>query len=512
MSRLKQLIPRGTPSGMSPLKRVYDWFEFRVRLEKPIKEAALHPVPRNTASWFYVFGSAAFVLLIFQVITGILLGIVYTPSAGHAWASLQYLNHDLPLGWFIRALHGWGSDFMVAVVLIHMCQVFTFGSYKYPRELTWILGVFLLLMTLGMAFTGQVMRFDQDAYWGLGIGAMIMSRVPFIGGALVHLLLGGPIIAGPTLTRFYDLHVFVIPGLLLLFAGVHVWMVLVLGITEWPMPGRIVKRSTYLKRYETLVHEDGIPFVPGALWKDVVFAGCIVLAVVLCSFVFGPFGPTGVPDPTILQTVPKPDFFFLWIYSVLALLPPNMETVFMLVAPLIGIVFLIALPLFAGEGERHWRRRPIAVLSLLSLAVFFGVFQHLGETTPWSPKMDAWSGDPIPVKYVNPGSPLIRQGEIVFQLKQCRDCHMLGGKGGQRGPALDDVATRLTPDQLVRQVLQGGGNMPAFGKNLTPPQVAALVAFLETLHKPHQRPAKDASSIPSNFYQPAQKAPANPTH
>ena len=105
-------------------------------------------------------------------------------------------------GWFIRALHGWGSNFMLAIVLIHMVQVFLFGAYKFPRELTWMIGVFLLLMTLGMAFTGQVLRFDQDAYWGLGIGASIASRVPVIGPALVNLMLGGPIIAGATLSRF----------------------------------------------------------------------------------------------------------------------------------------------------------------------------------------------------------------------------------------------------------------------------------------------------------------------
>ncbi len=105
------------------------------------------------------------------------------PSAGEAWSSLQALNHDITLGWFIRALHGWGSNFMVAIVLIHMMQVFLFGAYKFPRELTWIVGVFLLLMTLGMAFSGQVLRFDQDAYWGLGIGASIASRVPFAGPA-----------------------------------------------------------------------------------------------------------------------------------------------------------------------------------------------------------------------------------------------------------------------------------------------------------------------------------------
>jgi ubiquinol-cytochrome c reductase cytochrome b subunit len=126
---------------------------------------------------------------------------------------------------------------MVAIVLIHMAQVFLFGAYKYPRELTWIVGVFLLLTTLGMAFTGQIMRFDQDAYWGLGIGASIASRVPVAGPAIVSLMLGGPIIAGATLSRFFTLHVFVVPGTLIVLVCLHVLMVLKLGINEWPMPG-----------------------------------------------------------------------------------------------------------------------------------------------------------------------------------------------------------------------------------------------------------------------------------
>jgi ubiquinol-cytochrome c reductase cytochrome b subunit len=480
------------------LKQVYDWVEFRVRLEGPIKDAVTHPVPKNTASWWYVFGSASFVLLLLQIVTGILLAIVYTPSAGEAWNSLQILNHQLPLGWFLRAMHGWGSNFMVAVVLIHMAQVFLFGAYKYPRELTWILGVFLLLMTLAMAFTGQVMRFDQDSYWGLGIGASIVSRVPWIGGWLVDLMLGGPVIAGATLTRFFALHVFVIPGLMLAFAGLHVWMVLVLGINDWPMPGRVVRRGTYVKEYEELVHARGIPFVPGAVGKDLVFSAAILIAVAFCAVFFGPFGPKGVPDPTIIQTVPKPDFFFLWIYSILAFLPDALETPFMLIVPVLGIGFLLLLPLFAGEGEKSWHRRPIAVLSLLVLAICFAVFEDLGTYTPWSPEMNAWSGDPVPIAYVHGATPLGRQGQIVFQAKQCRNCHMLGGTGGQRGPALDGVATRLTYDQLVRQVLQGGGNMPAYGKNLSPSQVTALVSFLETLHPPGQQPARDAASPSSN--------------
>ena len=478
---------------MRILKTIYQWLELRLQLEAPIKDAALHPVPRNTASWWYVFGSAAFTLLILQVVTGILLAIVYVPSAGQAWSSLNSLNQQLDLGWFLRAVHGWGSNFMVAVVLIHMAQVFLFGSYKYPRELTWTLGVFLLLMTLGMAFTGQVLRFDQDAYWGLGIGASITSRIPFVGGTLVHLLLGGPIIAGATLSRFFALHVFVIPGMLLAFAGLHVWMVLKLGINEWPMPGRVVKRATYLKEYKDLTHKNGVPFVPAALWKDVFFSAAILAAVIVCALAFGPFGPSGQPDPTIVRTVPKPDFFFLWIYAALAYLPPSMETPCILIAPIIGIGVLLALPFYASEGEKSWHRRPVAVLVLSTVAITWGVLTHLASFTPWSPHMDAWSSDPIPPQYLRTATPLVRQGAAVFQAKQCRNCHSLGGHGGDRGPALDTLATRMTEDQMIRQVLQGGGNMPAYGKNLSPVETTALVSFLKTLHPANQRPAVDAS-------------------
>src|ERR1700752_1130492 len=210
---------------MRLLVQIGEWFDRRLQLAAPIREVAEHPVPRNTASWWYVFGSAALTVFLLQLATGILLALVYVPSADEAWSSLQALNHDVALGWFIRALHGWGSNFMLAIVLIHMMQVFLFGAYKFPRELTWIVGVLLLLLTLGMGFSGQVLRFDQDAYWGLGIGASISSRIPIIGPAVVKLMLGGPIIAGATLSRFFTLHVFVIPGLLIGFVALHVLMV-----------------------------------------------------------------------------------------------------------------------------------------------------------------------------------------------------------------------------------------------------------------------------------------------
>jgi ubiquinol-cytochrome c reductase cytochrome b subunit len=183
-------------------------------------------------------------------------------------------------------------------------------------------------MTLGMAFTGQIMRWDQDAYWGLGIGASISSRVPFVGPAVVKLLLGGPIIAGATLSRFFALHVFVVPGLLIGFVSLHLLLVLKLGINDWPMPGRAVRRSSYLKEYRELTHRDGIPFVPAAIGKDILFSAAILLAIGACAVFLGPFGPGGQPDPTIIQTAPRPDFFFLWLYAALSFLPPAAETLF----------------------------------------------------------------------------------------------------------------------------------------------------------------------------------------
>ena len=494
---------------MQRLRAIGAWIDRRLQLAAPIGEMARHRVPRSTASWFYVFGSVTFVLFLLQIVTGICLAFTYVPSAAEAWNSLQALNHEVPAGWFLRAMHFWGSTFMVGVLLLHAVQVFLFGAFKFPRELTWVFGVVLLLLTLGMAFTGQVLRFDQDAYWGLGIGASILGRVPFVGAQLVHLLLGGPIIAGDTLSRFFSLHVFIVPGLLFFFAALHIWMVLKLGINEWPAPGRLVTRERYLQEYEELTQKDGVPFVPDAFQRDLTAAGVVVLAVVICAACLGPSGPSGPPDPTIVRTVPRPDFFFLWLYAVLSLLPRDLETPLLLIAPPLLFALLFLLPFLSGLGEKSWRRRPISVLSVLVLGVSFVALTALGETTPWSPHMDAWSGAAVPARYLSARSPLERQGALVLQNKQCRDCHALGGVGGQRGPALDDVATRLTHDELIRQVLQGGGNMPAYGKNLSPPEVDALVGFLQTLRGDGLSPAHDpareeqrSGALPSNSPRP----------
>lgn len=469
------------------------WLDERLHLTRLFESTAGHTVPASSGSWFYVFGSGTLLCFVIQLVTGVCLSLTYIPSADQAWTSLIYLNYDQYLGWFLRALHNWGSNFMVAIMTLHMIQVFLFGAFKYPRELTWITGCVLFLCVLGMAFTGQVLRFDQDAYWGLGIGVAILARTPVIGAALTSLLLGGPIIAGETLSRFFTLHVFVIPGLIIALISVHLRLVLAAGINEYPRPGRPVDPATYREDYEALLAKEGVAFVPHAIGKDLVFSGVLIVVILFCAAILGPAGPNGPPNPTLIETNPRPDFYFLPLFSVFALLPPYMETFLMLVAPAVGIVILFLVPFLSNTGEKSARRRPVAVVSVILIMLGLTTLAWLGTYSPWSPVMSAWSSAPTPVEMVKRRDPLQLQGAVVLQAKQCRNCHRLGGQGGMRGPALDAVATRLTPDQLIRQVLQGGGNMPAYGKNLRPAEVTALVAFLSTLRPGYERPAVDAA-------------------
>ena len=312
---------------------VFLWVDDRLHLTKLYESTAGHHVPQSSGSWFYVFGSATLLCFMIQLMTGIMLALVYVPSAAEAYTTLEYLTFQQDLGWFLRAVHYWGSNFMVGIMLIHMTQVFLFGAYKYPREITWITGVILMVLTLGLAFTGQVMRFDEDAYWGLGIGAAIMGRVPFLGEQMVNMMLGGPIIASETLSRFFALHVFVLPGGVLALISIHLRMVLTKGISEYPQPGMLVRRETYDKEYAAIIKKEGVPFFPKAINKDLVASAIVIFCILGCAVFFGPKGPTGPPDPVQIDTLPRPDFYFLWIFAIAALMPDWMETVARLGGP-----------------------------------------------------------------------------------------------------------------------------------------------------------------------------------
>jgi ubiquinol-cytochrome c reductase cytochrome b subunit len=164
---------------MRRLRALGAWLDKRLKVSESLMPILRHPIPKGAAGpmgWWYVFGSASMTLLIVQILTGICLAMVYVPAADNAFASLEWLDYHTPGGWFLRALHYYAGSSMMVMVLAHMTQVFLHGAYKYPRELTWVVGVILLLCTLGMFFTGQVLRWDPDAYWGVAVGASMLHH------------------------------------------------------------------------------------------------------------------------------------------------------------------------------------------------------------------------------------------------------------------------------------------------------------------------------------------------
>jgi ubiquinol-cytochrome c reductase cytochrome b subunit len=277
------------------------------------------------------------------------------------------------------------------------------------------------------------------------------------------------------------LHVFVIPGSLIALIGVHLLLVIKCGVNEHPTPGVLVDKATYRERYEREVHKRGMPFFPNAAGRDMIACGTTLTLLFICAVLFGPAGPNGEPNPMLIDTAPRPDIWFQSLFAVLALLPPYMETFLILAFPGLAIAVLFLLPFLSGDGEKHWRRRPISVLLLSILCISLGSLTYLAYQAPWSPVMNAWRAMPTPVQYVKGRSPLQLQGALIVQNKQCRNCHALDGLGGRRGPALDGVGARLNGDQIIRQVIQGGGNMPAYGKHLSPAETTAVAAFLTSL-------------------------------
>src|SRR5229473_4231321 len=481
------------------MRRILAWCEARLSLRDTVGPMMMHPIPRGAAGpmgWWYVFGSASMTLLFIQILTGIGVSLVYVPTADQAYESLVYLNYQMPLGWFLRSLHYWSGSAMVFMVVVHMTQVFLHGAFKYPRELNWLTGVLLLLLTLGMAFSGQVLRWDADAYWGIGVGASMAGRVPWLGPSIVDLLLGGPIIGADSLSRFFALHVFVIPGLLLGLLAIHLWLVLKRGISAPPVPGQVVVPGTYQQEYEKELHQEGVPFFGEAMLKDALFSSLVVIVIVVLAAIAGPKGPGALPEPALLGANPKPDWPFWWLFALLSLSPPGAETFIMLVLPVVLIIALFLVPFVSNRGERAPSRRPVAVLSVIVILTVISVLTYYGATEPWSPVMGAWSGDAVPEDLVQSSTPLQLQGAVVFQNKQCRNCHALEGIGGRRGPDLSRVGTRLTRDQLIDQISNGtpgGGNMPAYGKQMKPAEMSALVEFLANLRPPGQKAAQPAA-------------------
>lgn len=472
------------------LRRAWSWFDDVTGISAAIAPLLEHPVPRaRKSAWLYVLGSATLVAFLIQIVTGISLASGYVASSGQAYDTLVFIT-STDLGRIVRGIHAFGASAMIILIGLHAIRVYVMAAYKYPRQMNWLTGAALLMLTLLMAFTGQLLRWDQTGFWSVVIAAEQAGRTPIIGNWLGHFILAGDTVGGATLSRFFAAHVFFIPALIFLFVGFHLYLVLHNGISEPPEAGRPVDPKTYRSWYSALLARDGQPFWPDAAWRDAVFGFLVVTAIVALALIVGPPELGRPPDPTIVEASPRPEWYFLWYYAVLSLIPKWSEDWVIILGPALLITVLILLPLIASKGERSPIRRPWS-LAIVAIVVFMiAYYGNVGHAAPWSPRMKA---PPLPAEVVGATSGPIADGAKVFHDKGCEFCHTVSGYGGIRGPDLTYAGDRLTPAQMTTRIYSGGTNMPSYTGNLTSGQLSSLLSFLSSRHRQAVLPAPEAA-------------------
>jgi ubiquinol-cytochrome c reductase cytochrome b subunit len=433
----------------------------------------------------YVFGIGVLVSFIVQVVTGTMLATKYVPSAVHAYDTLQFLTDDIPFGRLVRGMHFYGASAMVLLVAIHMARVFLTGSYKFPREFNWVTGVALFLLTMLMAYTGQLLRWDENGVWTVVVGAYFAERVPLIGGWLAQFILGGSTVGGLTLSRFFGFHVFLIPGLIVALVGLHLYLVLHHGISDAPRAGDPVDPKTYRQKYQELLRTRGRPYWPDAIWKEIVFGVVVVVVITLLALIFGARPLGRPPDPTNITLTPIPDWFLVWYYALITINPPALEEFVLVYLPILVVVFLFTLPFVANRGERSPRKRPWAIIGVVSIALFLLVLIEVGTRAPWVPD---YQTQPLTATEIGVATGPVFEGSQLFYSKGCQYCHIVAGRGGRYGPDLTGLLKRISPEEASVRIVQGIGNMPPYVGNITVEELDAIMAFLHALSLPG-RPA-----------------------
>ena len=462
------------------IDKALEWLEDRTGLVKPFIHMMLHPVP-GKSTWAYVFGTAIMTSFIVQLASGVALSTLYVPSGSQAWESIKWITEQVPFGSWLRATHYFGASAMIIFVGAHAIRTYLFGSFKFPRELNWITGVFLLFLTVAIAFTGQVLRWDQTAVWTIAVGAEQALRAPFVGPMLVRVLCSGDNVSSASLSHFFAMHVFIFPALLVALIGFHVWLVLHHGISEPPKAGKIVKRETYREEYQELLKKEGVAFWPHAAWRDAVFSTLVVLGICACALYFGPPVIENPPDPSLINAEPKPDWYLTWYFALLALVPAQFEDWFILLFPVFLVVGMLTPPFISNTGERSARRRPWAVAIVVVVVGSVLALWQEGVNEYWTPRFEA---TPVPKTAIGTTDSDIEKGAKVFNDRGCLYCHVISGHGGRRGPDLTDVGERLSPDQITIRIVNGGVNMPAYAGNMSAEELKQVTKFLES-RRPH---------------------------
>jgi ubiquinol-cytochrome c reductase cytochrome b subunit len=488
------------------MSRFGDWFQERLPVAAWFRKAVDEGIPGG-AKFTYALGSTTLLTFIVLAVTGIVQLFYYAPTTASAYDSVNFLRLQVPFGWLVHGLHYWAATLMVVLALLHLVQVFLWGAFKKPREITWILGVLLLLGTLGAVFTGNPLAWDEKGYWAARVGAGIAGSVPLIGGWLRDVVFGGSMVGQLTITRFFGLHVAVIPILIAAILATHIITFRRAGAAG---PIRLTTRTG--------------PFYPDQVLRDlVVFAIALALMIGLSAFLLTPV--TGAADPLDASYTARPDWPFLFLFQVLKYLPGQLEVLGTVGVPVIGTLLLLLVPWLDRSPERSPAKRPVAVgVFIVACAALIGLSiagaQSTGSavgapTGPPGPTPDSSIVSTAPVPGPSVASHQIGgadHGSTLFVL-YCVECH---GDKGIKGvenpgsadgevpsinpidPAVKGKATQEFVDGLDGYLQNGSApsattstpnasprlKMPSFGNTYarTQPQIADLEAYVMKLN------------------------------
>ena len=475
------------------------WLDERLDLAG-LRRALLDRAVPSGLTWWHTLGSATLTVLVVQVVTGTILAMYYSPSPDHAYDSINYIDHTVVSGALLRGIHHWGASAMVVLVVAHMVRVFVMGAYKYPREINWVLGILLLVVVMGFGFTGYLLPWDQKAYWATQVGTSIAGTTPVVGGTVVEVLRGGGQLGAATLTRFYSLHVLVLPLTIGVIVLLHLAIVIRQGIAA---PPKVLEREAppiaggpgYARFYDERYKESkagGVRFWPDIIAKDILVGTIVVAILVVLARVQGA-GLEAAADPTDSSYVPRPEWYFLPFFQLLKLVPGGGESLVAVGVPGLITLGLLLLPFFDRRSVRSLTRRPLALVSLggaaAATALLFGAAVRSAPSASEAPEV----GRPL--------TNIERAGRTLFGQQQCGGCHQIKLRsaqdkgGGAAGPS---IAPDLTSIGLVHSTnwfhsfledprrFHPDSKMPAFGPpTLTHQEIEELAQYLSSLRGPN---------------------------
>jgi ubiquinol-cytochrome c reductase cytochrome b subunit len=470
------------------ISQVAEWIDHRTGLQTATSRFFSEEIPAS-AGWPEVFGSVALFLFLLQCLTGTLLALNYAPTSGEAYKSLTFIMRQVAGGRMIQGLHHWGASLMVIVVFLHMAQVFIFGAFKRPREATWLAGVILLLLTLAFGLTGYLLPWDNKAYWGTTVTTKIMAGLPVVGPLLTRLAGATEGIGAITFSRFYTLHTILLPACTMGLVIFHVYLVRRHGIT----PGMAHLKAPRQR------------FYPRQLFRDF----CAVFVAFLCLFLAASVLDVrldGIADPTDTTYVPRPEWYFLFLFQLLKVFPGHLELIGTLVLPSLAILALVLLPFMHRIHSQilkgRWQAAGI-------VAVVFSVWLALTSAAGWT--SPAAKGKGVISLQANEWArtpPEVIAGYGYFRSFQCESCHNLIVGAPKPGPTLGLAGLEHSRDWLLQHFSDESDSASELreGAALSLPKRNALLIYVTSL-KPDS--LQSLASLSPSFLNGAQTFVAN---